>query len=437
MQTQRDHVHAYQFLMDRLSSALVLGDPASAEVPARRARVGLTIGLVLAVLISIGFGVYGLLVPGGNTSWQRAGSIVVEKETGTRFVNLGGVLHPTPNYASAKLLAGPRNSGVTLVSSASLEGARRGAPLGIPDAPQTLPPAQQLAGSRWLVCLSGSGGLGFDFDPAAPARPLPADRYSLVESPDGARYLLFRGAKYRVSDPAVLAALGMATARPATAPQPWLNAVPDGPALVPATIDGAGSPGPAVDGHPGKVGQLFEQQAANGEVESFVLRKDGLAPVSGTERMLLEAAPGASEPVRIDAAAVAAAPHSADRSLTQRLPDLSGARYQGGDGLCLRQTPSGTRVDSQVVTTSRPATGVQLRPGTAALVAAMPIPPGRRIPDRYLVADGAKYLVPDDDSLRALGFAGAPIHPIANELLAAMPTGPVLSRAAVGASQEG
>ncbi|MEV0083943.1 type VII secretion protein EccB [Saccharopolyspora sp. NPDC050642] len=450
MQTQRDHVHAYQFLMGRMSSALVLGDPASVEVPARRAAVGVYIGLVLALLIAVGFGIYGWLVPGGNNSWRAQGAIVVEKETGTRYVNVDGVLHPTLNYASAKLLQGP-NAGakVTLLSRASLADAPRGAPLGIPNAPQILPAAQDLVGSNWLTCLPGSAGavapgspeLTLNFDPGAPAAPLPPDRYALVQSPEGTQYVLWGGAKHQVAEPTVPIALGMAAARPVPAPQPWLDALPDGPVLASAQIDGSGTSGPSIGGKAYRVGQLFEQRSANGDVQTFVLRREGLAPISRTEFMLLEVAPGTPEPARIDPAAVASAPRSADRSLLGRLPDLSGARWQdhGPAAICLRQAPVGPRIASEVVFAGPGAAagGVHMRPGTGVVVAALPIPPGQRVPDRYLITGDSKYLLPDDDSMRALGYAGVPVRPIANDLLATVPSGPALSQAAVGATRKG
>ncbi|WP_433870162.1 type VII secretion protein EccB [Saccharopolyspora sp. CA-218241] len=440
MQTQRDHVHAYQFLMNRMSSALVLGDPASAEVPAKRAKTGLIIGLVLTVLIGVGFGVYGIFVPGGNEKWKAQGAIVVEKETGTRYANVGGVLHPTLNYASAKLLQGP-GSTVESISRASLEGAPRGAPIGIPGAPQTLPPAEALVGSRWLVCLPSAGADGavnLDFDPAAASVAMPAGTYLPVRSVDGTQYLLWQGRKHRMADPSVAVALGMANARPATAPQWWLDVVPEGPVLQAAPVEGAGTTEVGGTAHP--VGQLFEQPVPGAEPQRFVLLPDGLAPLNRTEFALQAVRPGAADPVVLDAAAVAAAPRSADRSLLDRLPDLGGARpHVGGDALCLRQAPAGDRVRSEVVLApprqaSAPGGTVHVPPGSGLVVGAVPLPAGQRVPDRYFITDqGTKHLMPDDESIRSLGLGSAAVRPISNELLATLPTGPVLSRAAVGA----
>lgn len=62
MQTQKDHVQAYTFLMGRMTTALVLGQVSGPEVPARRARTGFVMGVALTVLIMIGFLLYGLIV---------------------------------------------------------------------------------------------------------------------------------------------------------------------------------------------------------------------------------------------------------------------------------------------------------------------------------------------------------------------------------------
>nr|WP_269461084.1 type VII secretion protein EccB [Actinoplanes derwentensis] len=73
MQTQRDHVHAHQFMMGRLSSALVQGDPSTAEIPGRRALTGLAFGVLISVLVVAGFAVYGWIVPGGARRTPRVG----------------------------------------------------------------------------------------------------------------------------------------------------------------------------------------------------------------------------------------------------------------------------------------------------------------------------------------------------------------------------
>jgi type VII secretion system ESX-1 transmembrane protein EccB len=61
VQTQKDHVDAYSFLMGRMTAALVTGDASHPEVPARRTWTGLLVGALLAALITAGFLIYGLI----------------------------------------------------------------------------------------------------------------------------------------------------------------------------------------------------------------------------------------------------------------------------------------------------------------------------------------------------------------------------------------
>lgn len=61
MQTQKDHVEAYAFQAGRMAAAMVTGEAGYLEAPARRAKLGLLVGVVSAVLIVTGFFLYGLI----------------------------------------------------------------------------------------------------------------------------------------------------------------------------------------------------------------------------------------------------------------------------------------------------------------------------------------------------------------------------------------
>jgi hypothetical protein len=61
VQTQKDHVEAYSFLIGRMTAALITGDASYREVPAKRTWTGLLIGVALAALITGGFVVFGLI----------------------------------------------------------------------------------------------------------------------------------------------------------------------------------------------------------------------------------------------------------------------------------------------------------------------------------------------------------------------------------------
>ncbi|XVS67706.1 type VII secretion protein EccB [Actinosynnema sp. CA-299493] len=448
MQTQRDHLHAYQTMVGRMSSALLLGDTSHGEPPARRALFGLVMGVVLALLIGVGFGVYGLIKPGGSQAWRKPGAVLVEEETGALYVHRDGVLLPVSNHASALLLVGA-SARVETIKRASLVGLPRGPEIGIPGAPDAVPARDALAGGPWLLCLARSGGgMGWNLLPGTPSADAGDDRHLWVATETGEQYLVWRDRKHRLADDTVPVALGLEAGPPRTAPTAWLDVVPEGPVIAAAVIPDDGRPGPEVGGARRRVGDLFEQAAPGGGTRHFVLRADGLAPLSRTEAALVQARFGRpAEP--LDTGALAAAPHSPDTSLVDRLPDLVGTaplveRSGPERAVCLRQQPDGTRVDSRLVTAdpeqAPPATArtaALLKPAAGLLAAAVPVAQGRT-PDRYLITDqGVKYSLPDDASVAALGFGGVPPVPVPDGVLASVPSGPTLSSAAVGVVEKG
>ena len=459
MQTQRDHVDAYRFQMRQVSSALVLGDVGPMEPLSRRALAGVVGGVVVALLVGVGVGVYGFIRPGGSTAWRDQGAIVVEKETGSRSVYRDGRLHPVLNYASALLLEGDR-AHVVRVSSKSLRGVRRGPPVGIPGAPETLPDPSALVGGPWLVCLPAAGagdGMVVDLTASAAARTDTARRTALVASAEGRRYVVWGGRKMAVEAPAVTALLGMATLPVVTAPDAWLAALTDGPPLAPPPVPGLGGPGPVVAGRTTRVGDLFRYTAPNGHVDEMVALRDGLAAVSATELAMLEAS-GDPTVIDLDDGAVADAPRSA-QVLPDRVPDFLHAPSVDATATaqCLEQRAEGARTTSRLVTLPQRAlregaapgnadgpqgqpspAPAHLAPGTGMLVAQLPAPTGRgEKPDRYLVTDeGLKYPLVDDAAITALGYGGLQPVPVEAAVLASIPSGPALSRSAAGADEE-
>ncbi|MEV5541682.1 type VII secretion protein EccB [Saccharopolyspora shandongensis] len=442
MQTQKDHVHAYQFLMQRMTTALLVGDPSNVEPPTRRGRSGLIAGALIALLVVIGFGVYGLVVPGGNTAWKQKGAILVERESGSRYVYVGGRLLPTPNQASAMLTQGP-GSKITLISRSSLAGLARGPQVGIEGAPDTVPRPDELMPGQWLLCPSAAPngpGMSVNFDDSVPNGTVPDEFYVPVQTREGKLFLIWRGVKYRVPDVNSLVVLGLGSTLPLTVPDLWLGLIPEGPELAAADIDGAGEPGPKVAGSPHRVGDLFFHNPGNGTEQHYVLVDKGLVPLSATEYALLEARPGKT-PVEIDARSVLAAPFSPDDSMLTRLPDLAGKRpLPGSEGqACLKQNGRGTEITTSVVAVPGaeqwpPVTvaGALLPPSRGVLVAELPVPNGRNAPNRYLISDrGRRFLIPDNDSLQALGLGDVQPVPMRTELLSTIPAGPVLSRTAV------
>jgi type VII secretion protein EccB len=446
MQTQKDHVHAYQFLMQRMTTALTVGDPSNMEPPTRRGRSGLLTGALIALLTVIGFGVYGLFVPGGNTAWKQKGVILVEKESGTRYVYLNGALVSTPNLVSAMLIQGGGNS-VTTISRKSLAGLPRGTQMGIPGAPDVVPGPQDLLAPSWLLCPTappdgGKPGVLVNFYPSEHYQPVPEERYAVVKSSSGGLHIIWRDSRHRIPDVASLVVFGLAATPPLVVPDAVLDLVPEGPALIPAPIAGAGGPGQAVAGVPRRIGDLFTHDPGNGNPQRYVLQSEGLTPISETEFALQRSLPGKS-PIEVDAQSILSAQVSPDRSLLTRLPDV--VRKKPLDDTighpCLRQESKGDNVFSYLVAVpgaqNWPA-GVWVPPYKGLLVAEVPAPQGQKTPDRYLITDrGRRFLVPDNDSIQALGLGGAQPIAMRAEVLSLIYPGPALTRSAVVVEQGG
>jgi type VII secretion protein EccB len=430
VQNRRDHVQAHRFAVGRLVSALLAGDAAPLEIPMRRGTLGVQFGALVAMLLAAGCAVFGLIVPPTNTAWRKPGSIVVESETGNRFIYLGKQLYPIANYASALLIAGD-DAKVVTVSRDTLEGVRLGPEIGIPGAPDDVPPASALLTGERAVCLPrGSGNELVDLDPVGHTTPVPPNRWILLAGPDHAKYVLWNGEKFPLPSHAELVALNLVAQEPIDVSAAWLSELPTGPALAAPRIPGAGSAGPSVAGGPARVGQLFEATAA-GAQELYVLRSDGLAPISRTEFALLSAVPGAAWPKRVNADDIAAARISQDRSLLTAVPDLlSGSAFSpGGSALCVRRgagaTQRGTVVTEPVVSGSR-TSGLLVPTGEGMLVEAQS-EQSSASPQLYLITDtGRKYPLAGSTTVAALGYSQVTVRTLPDKLLDLAPTGPTL-----------
>ncbi|MFH8342118.1 type VII secretion protein EccB [Streptomyces sp. AM6-12] len=448
MQTRRDHMQAYQFAMGRLATALVTGDPGRGDSPTKRAALGSFFGAGLVVLLCLGFLVYGKLSPVTTAAWREPGSIVVEKETGTRYLFLDGRLRPVRNYASALLLTGD-GAAVRTVAAKALSGVPHGAPVGIDGAPDSLPsPATLLAGS-WTDCLRPDLPFGHvvDFAPGERAGAFPAGRQLLLKSADGRRFVLWRGTKYPVPAQSALIALGLDGDRPVAASAAWLAAVPTGAALAPAKLDQAGRAAGKVAGRPVAVGQLFTMTTA-GAKHTYVMTADGVAQVSATEAALLAARPGAPAPRQVSVTDIASARVSAAHSLDSGVPDLLGAPAldTSRQAVCLRESTRGARLTANVEVESGPAaTGSQrvLVPPSHGVYAVDQREVAAQVsnPHTFLITDQGIVYPLGSSAAQSLGIGSGTATALPESLLAALPHGPVLDRSAaaltVQAGQDG
>ncbi|OZM78836.1 type VII secretion protein EccB [Pseudonocardia sp. MH-G8] len=463
MQSRRDQVQAYFFVVGRMVAAVTHGRPDALVQPNRRASTGIFLGVLLAAIIAGVFGIYGLFVPGGNNAWRTPGAVIAAKETGARYLFLEGQLRPVLNYASARL-AGGSPAPVVRVSTASLADAPTGRPIGIPGAPDSVPAAGKLDTGAWTVCArppeeTGVQALSIALLVGRPAgRPLGDDRGLLVSSPDGVRHLLWQGRRHRVPDAQTVRVLGYDAIAPVPVTAGWLDTVPAGRDLgVPATT-GAGQPGPVIEGRSTLVGQVFAVRNPALENEQlYLLRLDGVTPLSESAAALVLAAPstapaypqGAAAPIPIGPAALTGVPVSRGEDLGTGLPARppTAAVPPAGAVPCARHTPGSDEV----------ATTIELRSGAEVDAGAVPAAPreagttadrvsfptgggvlardqGAAAAGTFLVTDtGIRYPIADEDSLKALGYSGVPVTVLPSALLDLLPTGPLLSTTAARA----
>ena len=463
MWTQRDQIQAYQFLRRRLVSALVAADANHPVSPSRRLVLGTVLGLVAALIVTAAYGITGFLHPSAGTDWKKPGQVVIEKETGTRFVLAGdGLLHPVLNFASARLLAGGDGSRTSTVAAKTLAEMGRGAPLGIAGAPDSIPAAARVTAGPLTACSTVAPD-----QPAATApttvlrwadpvagRTLAGTQALLVTDGSGSA-LVSGGVRFRIPGAAQAAALGL-SAQPATrVSAAWLSAVPAGADLDFLAVTGAGGPGPRIGGSSVRIGSVLSVTTALSKApdQFYLVLSQGIAPVTAVQAQLALAGPGspARRPVDVTATQLVGV---AQASLPGRLSAASGATVltdlpdvvrpaSVNSPICLRMT-AGART---AVFVADPAAdlsaGVAEKPGrlTADRID-VPATTGALVSDRgdgaatttYLVTDdGVKYPLPSADAQNALGLGNLAPVVLTSAALALLPTGPVLDPVAARA----
>ncbi|MGW4034162.1 type VII secretion protein EccB [Streptomyces sp. NPDC004838] len=467
MQNKRDQVQAHMFLMGRLTSSMLRSDPDAPESPQGRTNRGIAIGVIIAILVAVGAFVVGLVSPGKQNSWQTSGGLIVDKGTGARYLYLDGRLRPVRNYASAKLIAGAKLS-TTTVSTASLMGVPRGTPIGIPGAPDELPAAGDLSQDAWRMCVTETprgAGRTQTVTTLAVAHDGGGDRLApseglLVAGPDGSDYLLWQGSRLRLNrDSAAREALGYASVRPVPVSAAFLNALPAGPDLAAPAVEGLGDAGPNLGGRATKVGQVFTLAVPGAEERHYLLRADGLAPLTATELALLLADPRVRAEA-YDGRTPVAAPLTSEALRGHPVPPTGRTEGLGEKPKtppravsvprdrtpCALVTPDGE--GARFAVALPPTTGLgpvaQHSSGVSA-AACLPVdrvtvPPGRGALVRlvgagggavggtlYLVTEtGVKYRLASAKAIEALGYKSVKPGEMPALMLAMLPSGPDL-----------
>lgn len=244
--SRREQIEAEDFERRRAVAALYCGDTLEAdEVPPRPTGTVLA-GLVLVLLICAGAAAAAFLSDRAPHGWLADGALVVDKDSGARYVAQAGALRPTPTVTGA-LLAGARGAPV-LVSSERVAQAPAGLPLpgaGLPERPPALPAVP----TGFTACVAGSARVEvFSGEPAF----LPSGVAAVLTRAAGSPQLVLLSERraFRISADAATA-LGYTLAQVREVPTAWLALVPPGPDLTllrPAPTRGGGVPGVGAGG---------------------------------------------------------------------------------------------------------------------------------------------------------------------------------------------
>ena len=409
--------------------------------PMRAQMRSLLVGCALAILTVVGCVVAAFVRP------QDAlgdAPIIIVKESGALYVRLGDTLHPVLNLASARLIAG-RNARPDIVRESELRKAKRGALLGIPDAPADLPEPLPADESQWTVCDDATGTTVIA-GPAvrdAGAPPLHGTRTFLARSrSDSVTYLLYDGRRARVStaDLAVMRALRLDGVDATNVSSAVLNAIPEAPPITRPIIAGAGQRS-SLDGIP--IGSVVRVNRSDSD-ELYVVLDDGVQRVGNVAADVVRFSDshGATDIVTVTANAINAA-RVVDKLPVATFPDIVAAPV-GEPVVCARWLPpTGNEKDARSAVLA--GSGVSLVDGQASValaqadgvgpnVDAVFVPPGRCLYVQsihsYIVADtGVRFGVKDQESAAALGFPPEGV-PAPWSILKLLVDGPELARAA-------
>ena len=438
-----------------MSAAVLRSDPNHPDRPTSRTFRGLLGGIAAGVIVAIGVIVIAALFPGKN-DWRTEGALVLDEDTGARYLYFDGTLLPVENMTTAQLLFGRPNRVVTL-DSAALAGVPRGSPVGIDGVPELLPAAESLTFESWLACgvPADAGPPGLAVEIGYPDRgTVPASTEAvLVSGPDGLDHLVWEGKRLALDRAGVARqALGYGAATRRLVTTEFLNLVPEGPSLVPPAMSGRGEAGITMGGRTTRIGQVF----STSNQASYVLSDRGLVPLTATARALVlgdprtqELAYQGSPPTVLEVGPQDVTSHLAPGdafgfaswpSSPPRLMDATAAIT-----LCVR-TSADREVPTRSVVTVRtetltgtpvrlpqpgiaggcgPSPLVAVRGGTGVLLRT--VPTGGRPEAWYLVGDnGVKYPLPSTGPPSTLGYGGTAPARLPTTLVNLLPTGPVL-----------
>jgi type VII secretion protein EccB len=452
MQTRRDLYQAHKLMMQRVSLALLSGEPDLPESPMRRLTVAAVSGAMVAVLIAAVYGIIGLLRGGGTNGIEQPGTLIIEKETGTRYAwsVRDRKLIPFVNYTSALLALQTDNPKTKTVSRQSLAKYNRGPISGIVNAPDSLPDPDKPAKAPWSLCVrkanNGQGGttpvVTLVGGRNVGGRTLGADE-AVVVTASNQSWLIYNNQRMRLT-PGGIRALG--TNQPGQVSEVWLNGINPGNDFVAPRIPGRGGTGPGPGGQPAPVGQVYKVPSPTGGTDLwYVQLADGPAPISESQASLLLSDPQSKDvptPRAVNAAQLGRLSAQHVKALPDVMPRITlydpaqplCAVYNGTDNFGMdAQLAIGGSLPEVTTTAVAAPTSVSTNGidqivlnGSGTLVGQLTT--AKVAPQTFFILtdQGLKFPIPKPDDLKKLGFDASKASPVPSNLLRLIPQGPAL-----------
>jgi type VII secretion protein EccB len=442
----RLQISAYRFLLRRIEGALLSGDTSIGGQHLRARTVSLTVGCALAAIIVAGSAFLALLRPQEAFDHAR---IVMGRQSGALYVRVGDTWHPVLNLASARLIAAT-NADPQPVRESELARTKRGPLLGIPGAPQLLGPPLSADESVWTICdTDGNAASAIVIGPvggAAVRRLSPGQSIVVAPGSGSPAYLLYNGQRAVVDlvDTAVVRALRLEGRAPQMVSPSLLRAIPEAPPITPPRIRDVGAKAAGLPGF--AVGDVLRITRAGGD-EYYVVLAAGVQRIGQVTADLLRFSnsQGSTNISTVAPDAIRATP------IVTTLPVASFPDRAPGDGgvssadttVCVTWAGASGHFDVAFRTGSGlpvPAGQVPVTlsqaDGSGPALDSVYLPPARSVyvrgngqgGARYLVTDtGVRFAIHDDDAAHDLGLPAAAL-PAPWPMLAALPSGPELSR---------
>ncbi|HTI27206.1 MAG TPA: type VII secretion protein EccB [Kutzneria sp.] len=445
MVTTRDQVEAYTYESRRQVTSLMLGADEAVTDPRRRLNRSTIGGTVIAVLLMAGFGIAGFLGGGSGPALPGSGAVTVSG-TGDHYVIVDGQVHPALNLASALLVGG---GSLTEVRASALSGKPRGLPVGIPDAPDSLPAKDNLTTGAWTVCTVQSASLVAPpqitllIGSAVSQGVVDSSAGVLAQLPDDSTWLISKGRRYKLTGN-TRALLGLQRAATVRLPAEVLAVVPEGAEITQPSVPSGGTATVSLPSSV-SVGDVIQTRQTGVQSQFFVVEPDGLAPISELTYALLAASGSRVDTIDPNVAVSAAQSHASppgSNTWPDRIPSPVGPQLD--QPLCLGTTPGQSPGDapwplavslppsvpspaglSSVTAKAGHVTTVRIPAGSGAVVRASSAAGQDGV--LTLVTDsGQRFPIPSADAASRLHFDPSAARNVPLPFVTLLPAGPTL-----------